>query len=231
MQATLDIYRDRIDEIELYFRSIAQLYQKQPLSGMEEIRPDFYSDDFLKMLKANALLMIYNLVESSIMGGILEIYDDMKSCGYSYNDVREEIRDIWFSFKFNQVYDKTAHYNSYREKASEIVTAVLRREIIELNRKATDISGNLDAEKIRQICKDHGITYLMSNDCRGGVVLEDVKNKRNNLAHGTISFVECGREYSIDDLSSIKDETILFLNCILDGMKTYYDEKLFLLTR
>jgi len=228
MQSTLDIYKDRIDEIELYFSAIAQLYEKLPLSGREEIIPDFYSDNFLKMLKANALLMIYNLVESSIMGGILEIYDDMKSSGYSYNDVRKEIGDIWFSFKFSQVYDKTAHYNSYREKAAEIVTAVLDREIIELNRKATDISGNLDAEKIRQICKDHGITYMMNNDCRGGIALEDVKNKRNNLAHGTISFVECGREYSIESLASIKDETILFLNCILDGMKTYYDEKNYL---
>lgn len=228
MKTTFDIYFDRISEIELYFKAINQLYETQ--TTFEE-RYEFHSDDFLKMLKANALLMVYNLVESSIMGGILEIYDQMKSCGHSYNDVRKEIQDIWFSFKFNQVYDKTAHYNSYREKALEIINGILKSEIIELSRKATDISGNLNAEKIRQICKNHGITFSVDASCKGGAVLDDVKDKRNNLAHGTISFVECGREYSIEALISIKDETITFLDGILKGMKDYYDDKSYLLAK
>lgn len=228
MKTTFDICYDRIGEIDLYFKAISQLYETQAIF---EEKYDFHSDDFLKMLKANALLMIYNLVESSIMGGILEIYDQMKVSGHTYNDVRKEIRDIWFAFKFNQVYDKTAHYNSYREKALEIINGILNSEIIELSRKSIDISGNLNAEKIRQLCKDHGITYSVDPSCRGGAVLEVVKDKRNNLAHGTISFVECGREYSIEALISIKDETITFLNCILNGMKDYYDEKLYLFAK
>lgn len=224
MRTTLEIYQERIDEIELYFRALQDLYQTQS----RETEYAFYNDEFLKILKANALIMIYNLVESSIMGGILEIYDELKTSGYSYKDVRREIQDIWFSFKFNQVYDKTAHYNSYRDKAVEIINAILRNEPLEMDRKATDISGNLDADKIRQICNDHGITYTIESGCRGGVVLEDVKNKRNQLAHGTTSFAECGRYYAIDDLEKIKNETIIFLSGILQGMKKYYDEKTFL---
>lgn len=226
MRITLEIYQERIDEIELYFKALNDLYQTQP----QERELVFYNDDFLKILKANALIMIYNLVESSIMGGILEIYDELKTSGYNYRDVRKEIQDIWFSFKFNQVYDKTAHYNSYRDKAAEIINSIIKNEPLEMDRKATDISGNLDADKIRQICRDHGITYTIESSCRGGVVLEDVKNKRNQLAHGTTSFAECGRYYAIDDLEKIKDETIIFLNGILQGMKKYYDEKIFLET-
>lgn len=224
MRITLEIYHERIDEIELYFKALKELYEMQP----QEREPAFYNDDFLKILKANALIMIYNLVESSIMGGILEIYDELKTSGYSYKNVRKEIQDIWFSFKFNQVYDKTAHYNSYRDKAAEIINAIVKNEPLEMDRKATDISGNLDADKIRQICSDHGITYTIESACRGGVVLEDVKNKRNQLAHGTTSFAECGRYYAIDDLEKIKNETIIFLNGILHGMKKYYDEKTYL---
>lgn len=225
MQATFDVYNERINEIELYFNAIQQLYSTQ---NQFNENYEFHSDDFLKMLKSNALLMIYNLVESSIIGGILEIYDDLRSNGYTYRDVRQEIQDIWFSFKFNQVYDKGAHYNSYRDKAIEIINSILNGEVIALDRKATDISGNLDAEKIRQICKRHGIAYTIDAECKGGIVLEDVKNKRNELAHGTTSFVECGRNYSIDDLIKIKDQTIKFLNCILNGMKQYYDSKRYL---
>lgn len=225
MQSTLIIYNERIKEIELYFTAIKQLYETQ---DSVEVKREFHSEDFIKMLKANVLLMVYNLVEASIMGGILEIYDQMKSNGHAYKDVRKEIQDIWFSFKFNQVYDKTAHYNSYREKALEIINGIVNSEIIELSRKATDISGNLNSEKIRQICKDHGIIYSIDDSCKGGIVLDDVKEKRNFLAHGIISFVECGRDYSIDQLVSIKDQTVTFLEGILTGMKNYYDERKYL---
>ena len=225
MQATIDAYRERIEEIELYYSAIKQLYDTQGEFGTEY---NFNSDDFLKVLKSNALLMIYNLVESSITSGILEIYDEFKSNGYTFKDVRKEIQDIWFSFMFNQVYDRKAHYNSYRDKAMQIINQILNNEIVELDRKAVEISGNLDADKIRNLCKEHGIVYELDVECKGGYVLRDVKNKRNELSHGTTSFVECGRNYSIDDLVNIKDQTIKFLDCILDGMKQYYDNKSYL---
>ena len=226
MQATIDTYQDRIGEIELYYQALQELYD-HPQSSTE--RHAFCSDDFLKILKSNALIMVYNLVESSVMGGILEIYDELKSQGLSYNVVRREIQQIWFSFMFNQVYDKSAHYNSYRNKATEIINSILTDDTLVLDRKATDISGNLDAEKIRHICDDHGISYTISPECKGGVVLTDVKNKRNDLAHGTTSFVECGRDYTVDDLVKIKEETVLFLNGIMNGMKQYYDEERYLI--
>ena len=54
---------------------------------------------------------------------------------------------------------------------------------------------------------------------------ETVKERRNDLAHGTLSFAECGRDYSIDQLIDIKKETVLFLKGLLTGMKKYYDEQ------
>ena len=175
-----------------------------------------YNDNFIKILKANTLLMIYNLVESTVMGGILEIYDRVRQEGLTYAGVCSEIKDIWFSYKFRQVYDQQAHYNSYKGKALEIVNSILTGEIIELDRKATDISGNLDAQQIRNVCSEHGIHFRAK---------EGSQEKRNDLAHGTLSFAECGRDYSIDELWNIKEQTVLFLEGLLEGMKKYYDEK------
>ena len=225
MQATIDTFDERTSEITLYYDALTSLYEGK---AEDDENKKFFDDDFLKILKSNALLMIYNLVESTIMGGILEIYDELCQRGVSYTQVRREIQEIWFSFKFSQVYDKKAHFNSYREKAIEIINAILSEDTIIMDRKATDISGNLDAEKIRQVCNEHGIVYQVDPGCRGGFVLTDVKEKRNNLAHGTISFVECGRNYSIEDLEKIKNETILFLQGILSGMEDYYNNQRYL---
>lgn len=225
MQTTIDTFNKRVSEITLYYDALKSLYdEKKQKNNCQK----YCEDDFLKILKANALLMIYNLVESAIMGGITEIYDDLQQQGVTYRQVRSEIQQIWFTFKFNQAYDKTAHYNAYKDKAVEIINSILSDEILMLDRKAINVSGNLDAKKIIRICKDHGIYCQIDPNCKGGYVLEDIKTRRNELAHGTLSFVECGRDYTIEDLEKIKAQTILFLEGILNSMQDYYTKQLYL---
>lgn len=226
MQTTIEIYNERKLEIDLYFEAIKQLYIERDTIDDDE-KKDFHKEDFIKILKSNILLMIYNLVESSVMGGILEIYDELKNQNMSYQTVSNEIKEIWFGFTFNQVYDKTAHYNSYREKANQMISSVLSNQTIIMDRNATGISGNLDAEKIRQVCSSHGIVFNTPESCHGGMALGDVKEKRNLLAHGTLSFVECGRDYSLDDLEKIKNETNIFIDGLLNDMKVYYDNQMY----
>lgn len=222
MQAIFDMFDERVQEINLYFEAIKELDRN---SNEDSSTEAYFNSEFIKILKANTLLMVYNLVESTVMGGILEIYDKVKQEGLTYAGVRKEIKDIWFSYKFRQVYDQQAHYNSYKGKALEIVNSILVGEVIELDRKATAISGNLDAQQIRNVCSEHGIIFQPDAKSRGGIVLETVKERRNDLAHGTLSFAECGRDYSIKDLGKIKDQAVLFLRGLLASMKQYYDEK------
>lgn len=222
MQAVYDVFDARVQEIELYFEAMQEL---DTGSINHEAEEHYFNDEFIKILKANTLLMIYNLVESTVMGGILEIYDKLRQEGMTYSSVRKEIQDIWFTYKFNQVYDPNSHFNSYKSKALEIVNSILLGEVIELDRHATAISGNLDAQQIRNVCNEHGINFQVDEESHGGTVLETVKERRNDLAHGTLSFAECGRDYSIDDLKKIKRETVLFLKGLLAGMKQYYDEQ------
>lgn len=222
MQAIFDMFDERVSEIDLYFNAMIELDKE---TCNHDSKKAYHNKEFVKILKANTLLMIYNLVESTVMGGILEIYDKLKQDGLTYSSVRKEIKDIWFSYKFMQVYDQQAHFNSYKGKALEIVNSILTGEIIELDRKATAISGNLDAQQIRNVCNDHGIIFQADASCHGGLSLGTVKDRRNDLAHGTLSFAECGRNYSIDDLKDIKKETVVFLKGLLVGMKQYYDGK------
>ena len=90
MQAIFDMFNERIQEIDLYFEALKELDQ----GNTEHLDAPFFDSEFIKILKANTLLMVYNLVESTVMGGILEIYDKLKQEGLTYSDVRKEIKDI-----------------------------------------------------------------------------------------------------------------------------------------
>ena len=79
MQETIDTFNERIQEIDLYYAALNALYEDETLkSDNDKYNKKYFNGDFLKILKSNALLMIYNLVESTIMGGIIEIYDELQ---------------------------------------------------------------------------------------------------------------------------------------------------------
>jgi hypothetical protein len=129
-----------------------------------------------------------------------QIYDKLKTSGATYSTVRKEIQDIWFSYKFGQVYHPEAHFRSYKSKALEIVNSIMVGEAIELNRKALSFEGNLNADEIRRVCNVHGIVFQPDCACKGGLRLKDVKTKRNELVHGTLSFADCGRDIFLSEL-------------------------------
>ncbi|MDY6993463.1 MAG: MAE_28990/MAE_18760 family HEPN-like nuclease [Pseudomonadota bacterium] len=60
---------------------------------------------------------------------------------------------------------------------------------------------------------------------RGGSKLLTVKTQRNQLAHGNISFSECGRDHTFIELNNIKNEVINYLEDILNNIENYIDNK------
>ena len=92
MQAIFDMFDERVQEIDLYFEALKELDQ----GNTEHLGISHYFDsEFIKILKANTLLMVYNLVESTVMGGILEIYDKLKQEGVVSRFFRTLVCKLW----------------------------------------------------------------------------------------------------------------------------------------
>ena len=228
MQTVIDGFNERIEEVDLYFRFLEKLevpkvvfyFPQKRTHKFKEIEPDIF-----KMLKANVFLMIYNLVESSIRDGILEIYRQIGANNYTYESVRGEIREIWLRYNYRQIFKETATWESARNTAAQLVEEAINRVVIELDKRAIPISGNLDALQIRRICDSHGISYQAHPRAKGGEKLLEVKTQRNALAHGERSFSECGRDFTLNDLKEIKRQSIIFVRSILRNMMTYANGK------
>lgn len=218
MQNTLSIFADRKQEIEFYFSVMVEIDNGNPNIQTVDNRR------FYKIMKSNFLLMLYNLVEACIVSGMMEIYEDLKNNNCSYNQVIREIQDIWSKYKINEVYGPATERVAYENRVQEIIQDITTNAPIILSKDALGISGNLNAKKIKNICDKHRIRYRLATP---GESLERVKRERNSLAHGDVSFSDCARDLTISDLENIKDEVILFLTGILDGMKNYYDQKLY----
>ena len=213
MQNTLGIFEDRKEEINFYYCIMIEIESAD--GHIETID----NNRLVKIMKSNLLLMLYNLVEACVVSGMMEIYEDLKNDGCSYNSVISEIQNIWAKNEINEIYGPTTERIAYENRVQRIIQNITSESPIILSRDALGVSGNLNAKKIKEICDRHRIRYRLETR---GELLERVKLERNNLAHGDVSFSDCARNLSLSDLETIKNEVFLFIDGILKGMTDYY---------
>ncbi len=136
-----------------------------------------------------------------------------------YSDVIDQVKRLWINEKHKNFKDTGT------ERIFDIISNI-SEDIIELRFDADKvISGNVDGRKIREFSKTHGFSNKVHIKAKEGRNLHLVKTQRNHLAHGDISFAECGRNYSINDIKVIKKEVIIYLRAILRNISKHIDEK------
>src|SRR5437868_6471262 len=90
----IDVKRDveqRITEIDLYFSFMEKIDLKSTRlqhNGATEI----IDPNLSKILRANAFLILYNLVESSMRNALEEIYARIRANGKTFDDVKDGIK-------------------------------------------------------------------------------------------------------------------------------------------
>ena len=219
MNNTYSLFEDRKKEIEFYYSIMLDIENETGNICTVD------NSKFFRILKSNFLLMLYNLVEACIVSGMLEIYENLKNSGSPYNDLIDEIQKIWSSTEVRNIYKNSGKFTSYEKTIRRMINQIIKAHPIILTRSALNISGNLDARKIKKLCDEHRIHCVIPDDegC-----LKIVKEKRQCLAHGDESFGDCTRDLSLGQLQHIKDKVISFITAILAGMKEYYDNKSYL---
>lgn len=214
MTNTLAIFEDRKEELELYYSIMLDIDSDDPqIHTINNAR-------FFKILKSNFLLMLYNLVESCVVSGIMEIYEKLRNENCTYSQVIDEIKNIWVTYQISQVYTPTTNLTTYENRVKRIIANITETQPIVLTKEACKISGNLDSKQIKSLCDKHRIRYTAIDD-EGA--LRTVKNKRNSLSHGDVSFSDCARDLTLSDLNAIKEAVLAFMDGILTGMKNYYN--------
>lgn len=224
MVSVLADFEKRVSEIELFFKHLENLEVKGALlyfPNRIRRKTQPHNNELIKVLKANVFLLLYNLAESSIKQALTEVYDTISSEQLVYQNVIDEIKKIWIAQK----------HDNFRNKGTEnIFVAInqLANEIIDIKfDSAKVISGNVDSRKIREFSIIHGFSDNTHRNAKSGNKLHLVKTQRNNLAHGTISFAECGRNYGIGQLRDTKYEVILYLRNILRNIDRYLRKRKF----
>ncbi|RDB07490.1 MAE_28990/MAE_18760 family HEPN-like nuclease [Runella aurantiaca] len=174
--------------------------------------------NLFKVLKANTFLFLYNLIESTIRRSIEFIHITINNESIKYQEAIDEIQKIWILYK----------HRNFKEHGSDRIHEIMNliiEEVIDVEydkfikkNKSNDLSGNVDALKVRNLSNKY---KFEENRRVAGARLVRIKSLRNNLAHGNVTFVDCGKDYVHSDLLIFKKETNLFLKEFLTKIEKY----------
>ncbi len=224
MQGVLQDFEERVKEIEQFLDLLRLLERPGASLGYqtkrgERTRP--IEAAWLKTLKASTFLLLYNIVESATRRGIGAIYERLGSDRRRYDQVVDKIRRVWVDQKFRRMDLRSASPKNYQDTANDILERVADRVFLELDDGLLPLSGTLDADQVRKVCHLHDIPVRAHYRASGGTDLQTVMEQRNHLAHGDISFAECGRQYTVDELQQIKQRVVVFMRSILRNIAQY----------
>lgn len=218
MDSAKEAFSIRISEVEDFIAFVRKLQSRGAIAKLGFAK----HNECIPMLKACIFLLMYNAIESCVRLAFADIYGHVKLSNTSFSSVSPELRKIWVMQQLDaQVKPTSANRDTYLGAVESIAGLVAMSGALELNPRSLPISGNLDADQIQKLCKKHGVVLKTSAWAKGGVELETIKSKRNALAHGHISFVECGREYGLDDLSRMLRQSKHFMLGLLASVEKF----------
>lgn len=220
MKTTRAEYTKRLKEVTLYFDTIKLLDNGdcsiicKDINGI--VKEKIIDNELAKIMKANGFLLLYNLIEATIRNSISAILNSISTDKLTFKLLSDNLKKLWI----NQEINNTKDISRFKEKVSELSEKILNDSLLEFSQECINISGNIDAQKIRDIAKKFG--YLEPKDGRG---LQTIKDKRNQLAHGEFTFSDIGKNYTSNDLIEYKSEVVSFIEGVLNNVEVYINTK------
>lgn len=208
MRAFLAEFEKRRSEVRRYL-AVMVIAERGLAKG-----PRHKHDEELKIFRAGALLIIYNAVEASARLGILAIYDEIGRTGTTFDQLRENFRvRILNDFRNNVGVDRFANLRSV---AIDLISSSFDPQKL--------FSGNVDAKKLREAGATYGFeTSSEYSLTQHGAHLLTVKSRRQDLAHGTESFSEVGKQYTTEDIVKIARYSLAYMGAILRHIDNYLE--------
>jgi hypothetical protein len=183
--------------------------------------------DFVVILKSNAYMMMYNMIESTTKEIVWAIYDQINSSDLTYEKVSLILQKLWEKHQFLNLDSGNAKTEKYKKKAHTIITNILDESPIRFYASNFKLSGNADFDKILEKMGGLGVNIDTSNIGQYKDELKTIKDNRNKLAHGAISFIESGRDSSFKDIQDMAKHTETYLEQLIKDASNYTKKRLY----
>lgn len=216
MRSFLVEFEGRRREVRRYLAVLVRAERELLRSGNRR------HDREMHVLRAAALLVLYNTVEAAARGGIQAIYDEIEVTATPFDELCEPLKKrILRDLRTNVGGDRIV---AMREVVRDMVGLSFDPKRL--------FGGNVDARELRSQSEDYGFDIVADGRLTGmGGDLLAIKEKRNDLAHGVASFSEVGRDYTAARVREIAFRSLGYVEAMLLSIDRYLTARAFLAAR
>lgn len=234
----MPFFDERFSEIRSYLQLLTEV-EESARSGPPKLKGARFSIsvDQQKMLYSSVYLQLYNLVEAVIsqcLESLAEAAADPMS-GWRPGDLRDELRNEWIRYTAQTHMELSA--KSRLERAIETCVRLIDQLPTGQFKIAPGAGGNWDDINIEEISERVGCALDIPSEVNTAAkrhrsddmgALKLVKDRRNRLAHGSISFVECADGVLVSELDEIADAIGAYLRAAVASFMAHIDSQNFL---
>jgi hypothetical protein len=228
-------FEERLQEIDAYL-DLLEALERQVRRGPPTIGGAPITARQQKILYSSVYLQLYNLVEATATWCIDAVTEAAaKGARWRPADLASPLRREWVRTTARTHTDLNCDHRL--EAAVGLCDTLLKSTPISQWGIEKGGGGNWDDNALEAITERIGCDLNISaqvktaakrriRDDKGSLGL--VKHLRNRLAHGNLSFEECGDGVTVVDLKDIRQRTADYLREVIVSFQKYIDELLFI---
>ncbi len=236
MDVLTQLFNDRLQEIDAYLDLLDAL-ERQVQVGPPKIGGAAITAQQQKILYSSVYLQLYNLVEATATWCVDAVATAAaEGERWRPGDLSAGLRREWVRTTARTHTD--LNYDNRLGSASALCERLIHALPVDAWQVEKGGGGNWDDNEIEIITKRIGCKLRISptvysrikrkiRDDKSPLAL--VKYLRNRLAHGSLSFSECGDGVTAVELREIKELTEMYLREVVGAFRSYIDEYHFLI--
>jgi hypothetical protein len=236
MEALGPAFEERLAEIHSYL-ALLQGIEDEARSGPPRVGKTgaLITTQQQRILYSCVFLQLYNLLEATIVRCLDGVTESALSAGvWLPGDLSDELRREWVRVTA-RTHVELNHENRLQHALN--LCAHLVDALPVGGFKFEKSGGSWDDNAIEAIAERLGFELRVSAGTRSDIkrpfkddlgALGLVKKLRNSLAHGSISFVECGENLSVGELRDLTVKTAAYLREVVSAFQAFIDAHAFL---
>lgn len=231
------IYEERRSEIDAYF-SLLEALERQLESGPPRLGEDgpVITATQLRIMYSNVFILLYNLVEAIVNKcSIVLCAAITQEEKWFPGDLSDQLKTEWVLGYIKN--DPQLSHKNRIKKSMEMFDHLVSSLPIRYMSIVKSNGGNWDDVEISKFSRKVGCKLIVRESSRRAVsrhfvddhgALKYVVVCRNKLAHGELSFAECGTDFTVSRLHELRNAIIEYMLDIVKSFENFIDNHSFL---